>query len=360
MSSLVIGLDISINHITAALVRIEQSSNRNLSVERNQFYTRSFKTIIKKDLRSILSVWIECIDNLLHDFIKHYNEGDTIVGIACAIQELMDYERGICCIQASKSDRCDYFSGVNLRLSLKYGLRGLISNWKNKIDFNYYTPPTSPRSSTSYANKPIILQKSQQTKRMNEISLLKLNTFNCTIMSTTNSGIKESELSVCETRNYCGVHDNEYYYDACQETSYDDTTIDSLKQSLSNTDCFRLLGPIIEQLSEIPISFYNYVTCFAVGEVSSIKSEDYQRTLVLILDTNFSSRFIDQDANHFDISSDEILGNYPYDENSTAENWFSIRGLINIYNKLLKQESFHDHSDLSNITFNIPDEVILF
>ncbi|CAF4206546.1 unnamed protein product, partial [Rotaria magnacalcarata] len=50
----------------------------------------------------------------------------------------------------------------------------------------------------------------------------------------------------------------------------------------------------MEQLSDIPISFYNDATCFAVGEAMSIQHKAYQRILALTLGTGFGSTFIDQ------------------------------------------------------------------
>ncbi|CAF4330486.1 unnamed protein product, partial [Adineta steineri] len=149
MSSLVIGLDIGGSHITATLVRVEQpsSSNQNITIERNAFYTRTIDNNLDKDPRSIVSIWIECIEDLIHDFVNNFNENDKIIGIACGIPGPMDYERGISYIQSTQLNKCDKFFGLNLRLSMEDGLRNLSDRWKHIHHPKYFTPATSPRSS---------------------------------------------------------------------------------------------------------------------------------------------------------------------------------------------------------------------
>ncbi|CAF4123257.1 unnamed protein product [Rotaria sordida] len=355
MSSLVIGLDIGGSHVTAALIRIEQLTNQNLSIERDQLYTRSYIKTINNDPRSIISTWIDCIDDLLQDFIKNYKQNDTIIGITCGIPGPMDYERGISYIQSTKLQKCKNFFGLNLRLSFKDGLRELIFRWKNRFETKY---STSSCSNVPYVEKKqIMLEKLQQTKQITIKSLIKHKTsFNFPIVPTINGEIQCSKLSIKDIRNYCGVYENSDFYsqndmnDSSHKIYFNHMEINSTEKSLTNDKLSPKLLTIIQQLSEIPISFYNDATCFAIGEAISVHNRNYERILALTLGTGFGSTFIDRCEiiiNRSDVPSGGMLWNCPYEKNSIADDWFSTRGLIKIYNTILQQESFVNHSDVS-------------
>ncbi|CAF3547726.1 unnamed protein product [Rotaria sp. Silwood1] len=355
MSSLIIGLDIGGSHVTAALVRIEQLSNRTLSIERDQLYSRPYKKSINKDPRLIISTWIDCIDDLLQNFVNDYEENDTIIGIACGIPGPMDYERGISYIQSTTLHKCNSFFGLNLHLSFQSSLRELISRWKYKFDAKY---PISSCSNISYLKKQTISEKLQQTKQITIKSSKDCNTsFNFTVVPTINGEFQESELSIKDMRNYCALQEDNDCYDenknmngSSHEIYFNDIKINLTETSLINDNFPSKLLSTIEQLSEIPISFYNDATCFAVGEATSVHNRDYDRILALTLGTGFGSTFIDRCEiikNHPDVPSGGMLWNYPYDENSIADDWFSTRGLIKLYNTILEQKSFENHSDVS-------------
>ncbi|CAF2725302.1 unnamed protein product [Rotaria sp. Silwood2] len=354
MSSLVIGLDIGGSHITAALIRIKQLSNRNLSIERDQLYSCPYRITIDKDPRSIISTWIDCIDDLLQDFANDYRENDTIIGIACGIPGPMDYERGISYIQSTTLHKCNNFFGLNLRLSFQHGLRELISRWKYMFEAKY---SISSCSSISNLRKEIICKKLQQTNQITIKSSKKLNTyFNLTLVPTINGEFQKPKLSIKDMRNYCGQHENDECYnqnkmnDSPDKIYFDDKKINSIETSLTNDNTSLKLLSVIEKLSEIPISFYNDATCFAVGEATSIHNRDYERILALTLGTGFGSTFIDHCEiiiNRSDVPSGGMLWNCSYDENSIADDWFSTRGLIKIYNTILQQELSDNHSDES-------------
>ena len=329
MSSLVIGLDIDGTHITAALIRINQSSTSNLSIERDTFHTRFCETNTIKNPRSIISTWIECINDLLHDFANNYTEDDTIVGISCGIPGPMDYEQGICYIQSSTINKFDKCFGLNLRLLLEYGLTDLLSRWKHDYYAKYYTPPTSPRSSVSYSKK-------QESTPHRSVGF--------TIVPTiTNVEIHEEDLSIKNLTNYCGSHydtENSRIHTSISKSPREPYFHDNKFKSLTTDHFSSKLWSTIEQLSSIPISFYNDATCFAVGEATSIYNKDYERILALTLGTGFGSTFIDRGeiiSNRSDVPSGGVLWNCPYDDNSIADDWFSTRGLVNIYKKILQE-----------------------
>ncbi|CAF2084802.1 unnamed protein product [Rotaria magnacalcarata] len=358
MSSLVIGLDIGGSHITATLVRIEQLSHRVLSIEKDKLYSLTYEQSIRKDPRSIISTWIDCIHELLHDLVDELKEDDTIIGIACGIPGPMDYERGISYIQSSTLHKYNHFFGLNLRLSFEYGLRELVSCWKHQSNVKCDTLSVSSSSSArSYSKQEINPEKSQQIKQIATITSVKSDTFNFTEAVTTPNGeIEEQEFSIKDTRNYCGRPDDADFYkkyeknDSTHQINFDNTEVNSTEKSITIENSSAILLPIMEQLSDIPISFYNDATCFAVGEAMSIQHKAYQRILALTLGTGFGSTFIDQNEiikNRCDVPPGGMLWNYPYDDKSIADDWFSIRGLINIYNTILQQESLDNHSHMS-------------
>lgn len=338
MSSFVIGLYIGRNHITASLIRIDDILKKNFTIERDLFHINLYENNMKKNPRLIVSCWIDCIEDLLHDFINYYEENDMIIGIACGISFPMDYERGICHLQSSKFNEYDKFYGLNLRLLIQSGLQDLSDRWKNNYYPRYYTPPTSPRPSVS-CSKPQLTSEQIQ----NEIVTSTRTLLNFPIVPTINSEIPNSTLSTKKLIDYCGLQEKDNFYN---ETLNNDNEIIPRKISDRTNSFSSNLRPIIKQLSEIPISFYNHTTCFAVSEAYDLRNRHYERILVLTLGNNFGSTFIDGGeilSNRHDIPTNGILANCLYDKNSIANDCFSTRGLINIY-----QKNFQGQLNISN------------
>lgn len=368
MSSLVIGLDINDSHITSALIRIGQLPNKNLSLVRDTYFTRSFEINSDTNPREILSIWIECINDLILDFIQNYQDDndDTINGISIGISDPMDYQSGICYHQTGIYQK---FFGLNLRLSLESGLKNLVSHWKQEYDKSISI--NSPKKLT-------ILDKLQQNqvKRMTitPTTILRVPLpFN--LPPTTVEDFPEKKFLNKQYKTYCGfqeketnlLHDDDDNDDGLsssisrsrRDTYFHDIEITPRKKSFSSNQFTPKLWSIIEKLSHIPITFYNDAKCFALGEILNDYNQNYQRILALTLNSTFGSTFIDQGeiiTNREDIPSDGTLWNCPYDQNSLADDWFSIRGLINIYKKLLRHESPDDSSGTSSMTLSTDEQ----
>ncbi|CAF4968467.1 unnamed protein product [Rotaria sp. Silwood1] len=361
MSSLVIGLDISDSHITSALIRIEQLPHKKLSIERDTYFTHTVETKTHSDPRNIISDWIQCINDVLLDFVYNYNEDDNITGISIGMPGPMDYESGTCYIQSSKFNK---FFGLNIRLSLVHGLKDLIARWKH----DYYDK-RSTESTISSPKKVTILDKlrQQRPRRMTitppttpRISI----TFN--VPPPTLESVEEEDFLMKNIKEYCGRLDdenciseeNEPSSSICRsrrETYFHDIETISPRKPLTANDFSPKLWAIIEQLDHIPISFYNNAVCFALGEANSDYNRGYERVLALILSTSFGSAFIDRGEiiiNREDVPLDGALANCPYDQYSTGDDWFSNRGLINIYKKLLRNEVPDDSSGTSSMTLS--------
>ncbi|CAF1181154.1 unnamed protein product [Rotaria sordida] len=363
MSSLVIGLNISDNRITSALVRVEYLPNKKLSIERDTYFTRTFEIDTDSDPRNIISNWIQCINDVLVDFIYNYDEYDNIIGISIGIPGPMDYESGTCYIQSPKFKN---FFGLNIRLSLMHGLQDLITRWKHNYNNKHstestmsspkklttleklrqqplrrmtITPPTSPRISISFNVSPT-LDKFQQELLKNKI--------------TNYCGRLDKETNMND-----GTKTKSFIYRSRRETYFHDVEIISPRKTLTANDFSPRLWTIIEQLAHVPISFYDDTVCFALGEANTDYNQDYERILALTLSTSFGSAFIDRGEiirNREDVPSDGILSNCPYDQHSIADDWFSTRGLINIYKKLLRNEFPDDSSGTSSMTLSIDEE----
>ena len=346
MSSLVIGLDIGGTHITGTLVRVnDASSNRSATIDRDVFYTRSIENSPDKDPRSIICTWVECIEDLIHDFVNNHEESDSIIGIACGIPGPMDYERGISYIQSTQLNKCDKFFGLNLRLALADGLRGVICRWKRVYNPKYFTPPTSPRASLFDQEKQATLEKSLHVKRAAAMAS----------QATRSAPFRYTEAQLCdqesspvdrgprEITNYCGLHDDA----TPSEEDHLAEEIALLKMSVPNASLTSKVWTMIKQLPDIPIAFYNDATCFALGEANSEQNRDRKRILALTLGTGFGSTFIDQGEiilERDDVPPGGMLWNFPYDGQSIADDWFSTRGLMKIYQKLLL-EGATDHPE---------------
>ncbi|CAF2751125.1 unnamed protein product [Rotaria sp. Silwood2] len=361
MSSLVIGLEINDSHITSALVRIEQLPHDKFSIERDTYFTRTFEINTDSDPRNIISNWIQSINDVLLDFVYNYNENDAIIGISIGMPGPMDYESGTCCIQSPKFNK---FFGLNIRLSLAQGLKDLIACWKH----DYYDK-RSAESSISPPKELTIFDKLRQ-KAPRRMTITPPTTpripitFN--VPPTTLEQIDEEEFFKKKTIDYCGQLDEENNINeeiepsslicrSRRETYFHDIEITSPRKPLTANDFSPRLWTVIEQLAHIPISFYNNTVCFALGEANNDFHQGYERILALILSTSFDSAFIDRGetiTNREDVPLDGMLSNCPYDQHSTADDWFSTRGLINIHKKLLRNELPDDNSGTSSMTLS--------
>ncbi|CAF0786064.1 unnamed protein product [Adineta steineri] len=367
MSSFVIGLDITDSHVTSVLVRVEQISNKKkLSIEHDTYFTRLYEINLDTDPRDIISIWIQCIDDLLLDFTEHYHDNDNIIGISIGIPGPMDYESGICYAQLSIFHK---FFGLNLRLSFENGIKDLIARWK----YDYYDKYHA-KSTVSLHKKLSIfdnLQQGQKTRKMTITSPITPQIpITLNILSATLEDVREKNFTNSNILDYCGRHDNdEYFYndEECasiiprsrRETYFHDVeSKSSEKPELLNRFTSKLLT-IIEQLGRAPISFYNDATCLGLGEAINDYNQDYKRILALTLGSSFGSVFIDQGEiirNREDVPLNGVLWNCPYDQNSIADDWFSVRGLINVYKKLLRSESPDDSSGTSSMTLSTDEQ----
>ena len=344
MSSFVIGLDIGGSHVTAALIRLEPSLTSDLSVDHDTLYTRFCPSHLQVDPRAIVSTWIGCIDDLLRSFLENCLDNDTIIGIACGIPGPMDYERGLCYIRSSTFKKFDKCFGLNVSLSLQCGLRDLAARWKADAARRR----TSPESNPAHRDKPIRPLPRMQVIRSKTSCL-----FNEFSIGTS---LLEARAKT-ETIHFCGQHD-------LKETSrlngsitqsnegvahFDNSELRSTTKSSCTTtaDLTAKFASLLEQLPHQPISFYNDATCFALGEAKSVHHRDYERVLALTLGTGFGSAFIDRGeiiSDRSDVPSGGMLWHCPYDANSSADDCFSTRGLIDIYHKLLQGASIDDPS----------------
>ncbi|UJR16266.1 hypothetical protein I4U23_003173 [Adineta vaga] len=356
MSSLVIGLDISDSYITSALVRIEQISNGKLSIERDTYFTRSFEITNDTDPRDILAIWIECIDDLLLDFVDHYQENDNIIGISIGIPGPMDYRSETCYTQSSTFQK---FFGLNLRLSLEHGLKDLILRWKH----DYFDKYQAIQQSVSVRKTSTILDRLQQGQKTRKMTLTPPSTphipITLNLISTTIENYQEKTSIKNNLVDFCGRYeedmDNLTITRSRRETYFHDVELNKFNKSMINTRFTPKLWSIIEHLNHIPISFYNDATCFALGEVKYEHNQIYERILALTLSTSFGSAFIDRGeliTHREDVPLNGALWNCPYDQHSLADDWFSTRGLIEIYKKLLRSESPDDSSGTSSMTLS--------
>lgn len=260
-------------------------------------------------------------------------------------------------------------------MSLQYGLRKLVCRWKDKLKDKIDFSSISSRSSTSSYTADEAIHKSVQSKKqIPTISTIKRDTFNFIREQNTTEEIHKLDSSTKYIRNYCGSLDQNKFYNGndIKNPNHDSHSDDLIKtnsteKSVSNTNSSIKFIQMLEKLSEVPISFYNDATCFAIGEAIHFQNKSCQRMLGLTLGTNFGSAFIDQleiIKNRSDVPSGGILSNYPYDDNSMVDDWFSTRGLINIYNTIKQEELFKNGSDLitdkRNKLFYIENKVELF
>ncbi|CAF1690411.1 unnamed protein product, partial [Adineta ricciae] len=175
---------------------------------------------------------------------------------------------------------------------------------------------TSPRTSLFDREKQVALEKSLHMKRANEInSTMNQASFHYKDLQLEN---QEDEPSTKDITDYCGLQDIDTE-DAQTETSFSDKDIALSMKLPINESLTPKIWTMIKQLSEIPITFYNDATCFAVGEAHRAQNRDYRRILALTLGTGFGSTFIDRNEiilNRNDVPPGGMLWNYPYDQQS--------------------------------------------
>lgn len=338
MSTLLIGLDISDTHVTSALIR----TNSKISIERDTYFTRLFEVNTQTDPREIIAIWIECINDLLLDFVNYYEEDDRIVGISIGIPGPMDYQSGVCLIQSQTFEK---FFGLNLRLAIEYGLKNLISRWKKK----YF-------SSMNFSSQ-------RSFNRYHENKSLRMMALN--IPTRTIDQLSEKQFPMRKLTEFCGLHDEDddddiasYIPRSRRETYFHDIEIPPRKTSSITARFTPQLYTIVDQLSSISISFSNDAICFALGEYLHGNNQSYQRILALTLGMNFGSAFLDNGQiilDRDDVPPGGTLWNCPYDQHSTADDWFSTRGLISIYKKFLRHDSPDDSSGTSSMTLSTED-----
>ncbi|CAF1194413.1 unnamed protein product [Adineta ricciae] len=352
MPSLVIGLDITDSHVTSAFVRIEQISSGKLTVERDTYLTRLYEITNETDPRDILAIWIQSIDDLLLDFVDHYQENDHIIGISIGMPGPMDYQSGTCHIQSSLFQK---FFGLNIRLSLEHGLKDLIVRWKHDYFDKYQI------LSTASLRKPLTgLDKMQQGRKTRTMTITPPTTphlpISFNIVSSTIENFQDKQPIHQILSNFCGRYDHDDFGipRSRRETYFHDVEQISTPKSISTRFTPRLWS-IIERLNHIPITFYNDAACFALGEIQYEHNQVYERILALTLGTSFGSAFLDGGqviTQREDVPLDGALWNCPYDQHSLADDWFSTRGLINLYKKLLRSESPDNSSGTSSMTLS--------
>lgn len=353
MSSLVIGLDINESCITSALVRIQSTENEKIySIVRDTYFTRSYEIQSETDPREIISIWIQCINDLLLDFIYNHEHTEMIDGISIGMPGPMNYSEGVCLIQSSVFQK---FFGLNLRLAIEYELKRLILRWQNEYSM---TSKDSPHST-----KKIFKTKSSRrmtfTPMTPPLNPICLTVPTDTIENTSGKGYSSENLD-----KFCGrmndskdnLDDNDVRRLSIPH-SRRDTYFHDIEQleTLKSTKLTPRLWSIIEQLSSIPITFHNDALCFALGELTNDYNQGYKRILVLTLGISFGSAFIDQGElifNRNDVPPNGTLSNCPYDQHTIADDWFSTRGLTNLYRKLRRHESPDDSSGTSSMTLS--------
>lgn len=327
MLSFAIALNIDENHVAASLVRIEQK----LTIERDLFYMRLFPLDMKMNPCVIISACIDCIDDLLCDFINYYRREDMIVHIACAIVDSINGEQ----MKSLKSDGNDQFFGLNLRLLLQSALRDLIHRRKHHHYPKYRTPPTSPRRTFSTNPPPI-----NTTESDNSITSPTSNSvFNFPLTSIIDEIVQTSKSPRHSLKDYCGLQDDKEIISPAS-TPTQTTELTSSTSPVIKNDFPSQQRSMMNQLTNIPITFFNDTICLAIGEANDIYHHDYERILVVNSNTNFDFAFIDRGqlvSKPSDVLPTKI---------SRTNNDLSTRGLMNIYKKLRQEETklLDDHT----------------
>jgi hypothetical protein len=326
MSSFVIGLDIGGSHITAALVRVNDSSNAtNLSIANDILCTRPYATHVNDDPRSIVSSWIACIHDLLEEFVSKSDETDAIVGMACGIPGPMDYRQGICHIQSSTFNKFDRCYGLNLRLTLENALANVVDDWRTTLSSARHVPAASNDGTTRVDDQ--------------RVSLASLS-----FVSNVDVDVRTYDRSVVQqTIDFCGSFDNidEEHDQSSTETNVISQSVPCSRPSTATVERATNLWSSIEHLSHRPIYFYNDATCFAIGEAIGPYHRKFTRILAVTLGTGFGSTFLDGErviVRGADVPPGGMLWNVPYDDQLLADEWFSTRGLLRIYERTVREQ----------------------
>ena len=353
MSPLLIGLDISDGQITSALVRVGQYPQESLSIEQDTYCTRSYEINSETDPREIISTWIQCIDDLLRNFVSRHRENDSIAGISIGLPGPMNYRQGISFIEAPSFHR---FFGLNLRLSFQTALRDLVARFK---DDHRIETATKKRSSLATLRQ----------KQAYKITLSPSNTPHPSVtFPFPVDAIEPIPSDRCQTKEsseFCGRSDTDTdtdstVIDTSRKTYLDDIEEDPSEETSPINETASKLMAMVDELIHVPLTFYNDATCFALAEANYDHNQGYERILALTLSTSFGSTFLDRGeiiADRDDVPAGGKLWNCPYDHNSIADDWFSTRGLIQIYNKLLRQEPVDDSSGTSSMTLSTDERL---
>ena len=351
MSPLLIGLDISDGQITSALVRIGRFPEESLSIEQDTYCTRSYEIHVETDPREIISTWIQCVDDLLRNFVSHRRENDSIAGISIGLPGPMNYRQGISFIEAPSFRR---FFGLNLRLAFQSALRDLVSRFKYD-----YSIGTATRKRSSLATV--------QQKQSRKITLTPSHTPRPSVTFTFPlNAIEPIQFDRCpkkESSEFCGRYDgdaDDTVIQARRDTYLHDIEEDPSEETSPVDETASKLLTLVEELIHVPLTFYNDATCFALAEANYDHNQGYERILALTLSTSFGSTFLDRGeiiTDRDDVPTGGKLWHCPYDQNSIADDWFSTRGLIQIYNKLLRQEPVDDSSGTSSMTLSTDERL---
>lgn len=324
MSSFIVGFDIGGTHVTAALVNAVD-----FSIYNDSLCVRAYPKVQKADPRVLVASWIECLNDLLQEFLLHCGETDRIVGFACGIPGPMDYQQGLCYIQSSTFDKFDRCYGTNIRCAFQYALRDLSSRWKTKYALmkNFYQINSLRVPSSSISS--------------DQIHILAALSMNVSSRTISDQGILPATLCTTDSKFFCGIHDaNE---DLPPLPIEEKRNSDRPSTSVLEENSF-----IFDRLAELPITFENDARCFALGEAIRENQKNYRRILALTLGTGFGSTFLNEKQvilDGDDVPPGGMLWNYPYDRHSISDQWFSSRGLNRIYQILQENSSIDENAD---------------
>ena len=354
MSSFLIGLNINDSQTTSALLRLGPCPTRSLLIERDTYFTRSHEIDDQTDLKDIIAIWLACLEDLLRDFLVHLQENEKIIGIAVSVGSPMDFNHDVCRGQSGLFRKLE---GLNLRLSLRYALKQLVSRWKR-----FYLLSTSNFLDRKVPHRENF-SRQQQTRPMTIVVPFSLCTF--TLPSTIINAYSENKTPGKATIDFCGRHNQN---EICTERTRNRSRISEIERrsyfhdseqqnrSETTTKTDRITPKVwsmIEQLVTIPITFHSEASCLAFAESMQEQNFQYERILVLTLGVHFGSAFMDRGEliiNRDDVPFAGDLAQCPIDQNSIADDWFSTRGLMKIYCQLIDE---HSKNNLNNENFAI-------
>ena len=232
MSTLLIALSITDSQVTASFVRLGSASDQGLTIERETSCTRTYLIETETSPREIIAIWIQCIEDLLHEFTPHWNETDIIDGIAIGLPD----------VNQCSSFRA--FVGLNLRLAFEYGLQELVNRWKKNDD-----------------DGDLPAKKQPATRPMRQ----------------------ESTTLRKSAKDFCGGLDNDNE-DGEVRSSIPLSRQESYSPDVHTDSLARM--SLIEQLSSLPLTFHDSTTCLALGELTYEQNQGYERILALNLNLN--------------------------------------------------------------------------